>query len=67
MALPEINTWWPHLTIEARHDIVEGDAVVLSERVRAEIENITGERVDEDARLTDDDRTYARTQTEAVD
>lgn len=67
MTLPSIETWWPRLGVEARHELLEAPQAPLSGRVREEIRGITGEEVGEDAVLSESDRGFIATQQEAVD
>jgi hypothetical protein len=67
MTLPPIHDWWPHLSVDARHDVVGSESRHLSETVREEIREITGAVVGQQEELSDEDVEYARTQTEAVD
>lgn len=67
MTLPPIHDWWPHLSIDARHDVVGSGSAHLSETVREEIREITGAVVGQQESLSEEDLDYARTQTEAVD
>jgi hypothetical protein len=67
MTLPPIHEWWPHLSIDARHEVVESGSPHLTEKVREEIREITGAVVGMQETLSDEDSDYARTQSEAVD
>lgn len=67
MTLPPIHDWWPHLSIEARHDVIGSGAPRLTENVRDEIREITGAVVGQQETLSDEDLDFARTQVEAVD
>jgi hypothetical protein len=61
----EIERWWPHLSIEAKHRmLVELDASLDAETV-AEIEALTGATAPD--RLTPAEQRYVMTQIEAVD
>ncbi|GAA4488394.1 hypothetical protein [Microbacterium panaciterrae] len=65
--LPEVHQWWPHLSARAKQKLEERDDGVVPEDVREEIERIVGASVDPFAQLSDGDRTFIRTQQEAVD
>ncbi|BAU32100.1 hypothetical protein [Microcella alkaliphila] len=71
MSGPAIETWWPELSIGARHAL--NDALAeernphLPESVRAEIESITGNTRDADDAVSDDEREFIETQQEQVD
>ncbi|MCK2036230.1 hypothetical protein KZC51_08775 [Microbacterium sp. SSW1-49] len=67
MTLPPIHEWWPHLSIDARHEVVDSGSAHLTEKVRAEIREITGAVVGMQETLSDEDLDFARTQSEAVD
>ena len=61
----EIERWWPHLSIEAKHRLLaELDAAIDAETV-AEIESLTGGMAPD--RLTLVEQQYVITQIEAVD
>lgn len=61
----EIERWWPHLSIEAKHRLLaELDAALDAETV-AEIESITGGTAPD--RLTLAEQRFVLTQIEAVD
>jgi len=66
-SLPGIETWWPGLSVEARHDVLAAPAQPLGERVRREIREITGAEIGEDAVLDEHERGYVATQQETVD
>ncbi len=63
----EIHTWWPYLSIPAKQDLREEADARIPPLVREEIESITGEALAPEARLSEDDREYIRTQREPVD
>lgn len=65
--LPEVHQWWPHLSARAKQHLEETEDGAIPEDVREEIERIIDETVDSAARLSDGDRTFIRTQREAVD
>lgn len=65
--VPQIEDWWPVLTIGARHAILENLRASLDERVRAEIERSTGVAVPEGAVLSDHEVGFAETQQQPVD
>ncbi|MBO0979302.1 hypothetical protein [Microbacterium sp. SD291] len=67
MTIPPIHEWWPHLSIEARHEVLGSGTSLLGERAREEIREITGAVVGRAEELTDRDLDYARTQMESVD
>lgn len=64
---PDIHTWWPELSIDAKHRLQEHPDAPLDEVVRNEIERITGHSVAADARLDESDARYISTQREQVD
>ena len=61
----DIERWWPHLSIDAKHAVLADPAGPLAEVVRQEISAMTGGPAPE--RLDADDVDYIRTQVEAVD
>ncbi|HET6672181.1 MAG TPA: hypothetical protein VFG92_02295 [Agromyces sp.] len=62
---PEIERWWPHLSIDAKHRLLaELDGPVDSETAE-EIRSITGGEAPE--RLSLAEQQFVLTQTEAVD
>jgi hypothetical protein len=61
-----IERWWPHLSIEAKHAVLEDARRPLPPEVLNEIEAITGHRPDRD-RLDEHERDFVRTQGEPVD
>lgn len=65
--LPEIHTWWPHLSIEAKHSLIEHSHGEVPESVVGEIGEITGERPTPPVRLAQEDIDYIETQRESVD
>jgi len=67
MTDPEIHTWWPKLSADAKDtlDALGGD--IIPDVVREEVERITGSRMSRDEHLTVQDRDFIRTQREAVD
>jgi hypothetical protein len=67
MTLPPIHEWWPHLSVEARHEIIENAEPHLGEKAREEIREITGAVVGAQESLSAEDIEYARTQIEQVD
>lgn len=67
MTLPPIHEWWPHLSIDARHEVKDSGSAHLTAKVREEIREITGAVVGMQETLSDEDLDYARTQSEAVD
>lgn len=64
---PGANEWWPHLSIESKHAILEDPSAPLPETVRAEMGELTGEPVPEGACLDEEERRFIATQTEPVD
>lgn len=62
---PAIERWWPHLSISARHHVLDDLSGPLDETVSREIEAITGASAPE--RLTESEQRYVLTQIEAVD
>ena len=66
MTLPPIHDWWPHLSVDARHELLE-KAPHLGDDVREEIREITGAVVGMREKLSAEDLEYARTQVEEVD
>jgi len=65
--LPPIETWWPRLSVEARHEVLAAPDVPLSERVRGEIRALTGTDVTEGVVLDEHERGFVATQQETVD
>jgi len=63
----DIHTWWPKLSIEAKHELVEARGTSLSDTVRDEIAAITGEEVPSSETLSRDDVEFIETQREQVD
>ena len=61
-----IERWWPDLSIESKHAVLEDVDGPLPEGVLDEIERLTGRPHDRD-RLDHDERDFVRTQTEPVD
>jgi len=71
-ALPPIEEWWPHLPVEARHEILDAPASPLPDTVLDEIRAITDHEVPDPAvlgpvRLSDEDQGFIATQQEPVD
>ena len=62
---PAIERWWPHLSIKARHLVLEDLSGPLDEVVAAEIEAITGASAPD--RLTEAEQRFVQTQIEPVD
>jgi hypothetical protein len=60
-----IERWWPRLSIDARHRILADLEGEIDEQTAAEIEALTGEPAPD--QLTSAERSYVRTQIEAVD
>ncbi|MDT0158293.1 hypothetical protein Q9R19_11705 [Microbacterium sp. ARD32] len=67
MTDPEIHTWWPLLSADAKHALDALGGEIVPDIVRAEVEIITGTRMLREERLTVRDRDFIRTQREAVD
>ena len=65
--LPDIHTWWPQLSIEAKHAIWETPNDVLPATVVEEIRTLTGYVARDGETLSDDDRQFIETQREPVD
>ncbi len=65
--IPEIHTWWPNLSIPAKHALRALQDEALPSEVREEIAAITGTHVSEGARLDPEDAEFIRTQREIVD
>jgi len=61
----EIERWWPHLSIEAKHRMLAALDGPIDAETAAEIESLTGGTAP--ARLTPADQRYVVTQIEAVD
>ncbi|OJX65192.1 MAG: hypothetical protein BGO95_07020 [Micrococcales bacterium 73-13] len=65
--LPPIEEWWPGLTIGAKHAVLSRIDGPLDERVREEIERITGRHVPEGAILDHVEIGFVETQQQPVD
>ena len=65
--IPEIHTWWPNLSIPAKHALRALRDEPLPAEVRAEIATITGIAVPQDVRLDREDAEFINTQREIVD
>lgn len=63
----EAHTWWPYLSIEAKHALREKAGEPIPDIVREEIARITGEEVRASARLTPEAAEFIRMQREMVD
>jgi len=61
----EIERWWPHLSIRARHLVLDDLTAPLDETVIVEIEAITAASAPD--RLTEAEQRFVLTQIEAVD
>ncbi len=61
----EIERWWPHLSIEAKHRLLVDLDGEIDAETAAEIEAIVGGPVD--GSLSPAERAFIRTQMEAVD
>ncbi len=64
---PDIHTWWPELSIDAKHGLRERPEEPIDADVRAEIEHITGVPIPDGTRLDSADVEFIRTQREQVD
>ncbi|MEN2738329.1 hypothetical protein ABCS02_11105 [Microbacterium sp. X-17] len=64
---PPIETWWPYVTLGARHRIIRRPLDPLDRRAREEIEAVTGQTVAADATLTEDDRGFLSMLTASVE
>lgn len=60
----DVERWWPHLSIDAKHAILADPEGVLPDVVRDEIAGLGGEPPE---RLAQADVQFIRTQIEAVD
>lgn len=67
MTAPEIHTWWPRLSADAKHALDRLGDEPIPEAVRAEVERIAGAGMPADHRLTEGERDFIRTQREQVD
>ncbi|MGF3052565.1 hypothetical protein ACQUSY_01160 [Microbacterium sp. YY-03] len=65
--LPDIHTWWPQLSIEAKHAIWESPNEAVPASALEEIRTLTGYAATGDETLSDDDRQFIETQREPVD
>ena len=61
----EIERWWPHLSIEAKHRLLAELDGPIDAETAAEIESLTGGTAPD--RLTPGDQRYVVTQIEPVD
>lgn len=61
----DIERWWPHLSIEAKHRLLAELDGSVDPETAAEIESITGGGAPE--RLSDAEQRFVRTQIEPVD
>ncbi|GAA1808583.1 hypothetical protein [Agromyces neolithicus] len=64
----EIERWWPRLSIDAKHRLLahlEDPETLIDAETAVEIEELVGAPVAD--RLTPAERTFIRTQIEAVD
>jgi len=64
---PPIHTWWPYLTIDAKHRILDDPVQLLDREVSHEIASLTGVEPRSNWRLNTADVQYIRHQTEVVD
>ncbi|MFD5226399.1 hypothetical protein ACFWHT_12325 [Microbacterium sp. NPDC058342] len=67
MTEPEIHTWWPKLSADAKQALEEMEGALIPDRVREEVERIAGTRMPRDEQLSDTDLQFIRTQREQVD
>jgi hypothetical protein len=67
MTEPEIHTWWPSLTADAKHALDALGGETIPDIVRDEVEILTGVRMSREEQLTIRDREFIRTQGEVVD
>jgi len=65
--MPPIHTWWPYLTIEARHAVLLQLSQPLGDDVLEEIERLTGAAVARGSALSDEDVQFVVAQIESVD
>jgi len=65
--LPPIEDWWADLTIEARHAVLDDLHAPLHERVRVEIEHLTGRMIPEGTVLSAHEVGFVETQQQPVD
>jgi hypothetical protein len=61
----DIERWWPHLSIAAKHRLLQELDAPIDAATAEEIEALTGHPAPE--RLTDREQAFVRTQIEAVD
>ena len=61
----EIERWWPHLSIDAKHRLLAELDGPIDTATADEIESITG--VEAPERLSGAEQQFVRTQMEAVD
>lgn len=64
MTLPPIREWWPHLSTDARRDLLESGSPHLVETVRDEIREITGAVVGQQESLSAEDAEYVRSRVD---
>ncbi len=65
--LPPIEEWWPLLAIPSKHALREHPGAIVPNPVLDDIARITGVRVLDGARLSQDDVQFIETQTDPVD
>ncbi|WP_345067361.1 hypothetical protein [Leifsonia kafniensis] len=66
--LPAVEVWWPHLTIEQKHEIQQDVSAPLSAAVREEIERIANIELSEShLQLSREAQSFIQTQSEPVD
>jgi hypothetical protein len=65
--LPPVEAWWPNLSVDAKHSLLDNLDDALPADVTAEIEATTSRGVPTPAYLTDDDKQFIKEQGEEVD
>ena len=60
-----IEAWWPHLSIAAKHRLLADQDAPIDDATGQEIESLTGRTPPR--RLTSDEADFIRTQIEQVD
>ncbi len=60
-----VERWWPQLSIDSKHRLLEDLGAPIDDRTATEIESITG--ADAPERLSADEQQFVRTQIEPVD
>ncbi len=64
---PRIENWWPHLSIGARHRLLEHLDDTVAPEVREEVGAITGSTIDAGWRLSSEELGFISVQQEGVD